>query len=598
MAVSRRGSGFNHIVAAIIGAIALIVSAYFGREIIIIKDKPPQPEYQSVETEHNELKAENTAVPVDTLLLTIASSSTKQKWMEQVVANFHAEEKKTSRGTKIAVEVLPVLSGGSMNAILNGTLKPVVWSPGAESWVQQLNEQWRHLHNKSLMTASCQPSIYTPLGFAMWRPMAEALGWPDKPIGWKTIVELARAPQGWEKYGHPEWGKFRFGHAHPKYSNAGLLTMASFVYGLTGKTDDLTAAEVYTSDVETALTVLAQNTSKYGMITTALLGMMAQQGPRYLHAVATFESDTIRLNLERSAELRFPVVFIFPSEGTFWGNHPYCVLDKAEWVSADQAEAAAIFRAYLLSQEQQGLAVESLLRPLDSSIPLHAPLDLANGTDPRVKPETVPPLAFPDADVSSAVIDLFLITKRKATVFVVLDTSGSMRGGKIRTATEATVTFLKRLHPDDVVGVVSFSTSVIQLSKPGRVGDVVESLSNRVSTLVADGNTALHDAVCQTTELIKTLQTADIAAGENRLYGIVFLSDGDDTVGRPTENQMFISCLPTHAEADGVKIFPIAFGADANKPLLKRIADVTGGSLFTADPGSIDKIYLRISAEQ
>jgi Ca-activated chloride channel family protein len=539
-----------------------------------------------------------TELPRDSVLLTIASSSTKQVWMESVVANFHAEEKTTSSGKKIVVEVSPVLSGSSMNAILGGTSQPVVWSPGAPSWVEQLNEQWRIRTNGTLMSADCKPVVYTPLGFAMWRPMAEALGWPDKPIGWQTIVDLAADPDGWGSYGHPEWGKFRFGHAHPQYANAGLLTMTSFVYGMTGKTDTLTAQDVYAPNVETALRTLAQNTSKYGMVTTDLLNLMAKQGPSYIHAVATFESDTIQTNQERSSELRFPLVFIFPAEGTFWGDHPYCILDKAEWVSPEQAEAGTIFLDYLLSQEQQALAIDTRLRPLDTTIPLHAPLSLENGTDPRITPDTVPSLAFPDADVSAAIIDMFLLTKRKATVVVVLDISGSMQGDKIRTATEATISFLKRLHPDDRVAVLVFNHDVITLAPPTRVGDVVEQLSGQVSTLIADGNTALYDTVCQAATLIQAQQAADLEANEQRLYGVVLLSDGDDTVGHPSENQMFATCLPAHAEADSFKFFPIAFGDKANAVLLKRIADVTGGSMFTADPASIEKIYQSISAEQ
>lgn len=539
-----------------------------------------------------------TELPRDAVLLTIDSSSTKQAWMESVVANFHAAGKTTRSGKRIVVEVKPVLSGGSMNAILDGTSKPVVWSPGAPSWVEQLNEQWRTRYGGALMSADCKPVVYTPLGFAMWRPMAEALGWPDTPIGWQTIVDLASDPNGWGSYGHPEWGKFRFGHAHPQYANAGLLTMTSFVYGMTGKTDTLTARDVYAPAVETALRALAQNTSKYGMITTDLLNLMAKQGPGYIHAVATFESDTIQTNQERSSELRFPLVFIFPSEGTFWGDHPYCILDKAEWVSAEQAEAGAIFLDYLLSKEQQTLAIDTRLRPLDTSIPLHAPLSLENGTDPRITPDTVPSLAFPDADVSAAIIDMFLLTKRKATVIVVLDISGSMQGEKIRTATDATVSFLKRLHPDDRVAVLAFNQKVIPLTAPARVGDVVEQVSGQVSTLIAEGNTALYDAVCQAATLVEEQRAADLEANEQRLYGVVLLSDGDDTVGHPSENQMFATCLPAHAEADSFKFFPIAFGDKANTVLLKRIADVTGGSMFTADPTSIERIYQNISAEQ
>ena len=233
-----------------------------------------------------------------------------------------------------------------------------------------------------------------------------------------------------------------------------------------------------------------------------------------------------------------------------------------------------------------------------SKIPLKPPLDLANGTDPSAKPETVPSLAFPSADVSSSIIDLFLITKRKATVILVLDISSSMGGEKIRTATAATATFLKRLYPDDVAGVLTFSDSVITLSPPNRIREIGEEATVRVSTLIADGSTALYDAVCQATTLMKGLQQTDLQAGENRLYGIILLSDGEDTVGHPSKNQMFTICLPNQAEADGIKIFPIAFGGDADEATLKRMADVTGGSMFTANPDSIDRVYLRISAEQ
>ena len=61
---------------------------------------------------------------------------------------------------------------------------------------------------------------------------------------------------------------------------------------------------------------------------------------------------------------------------------------------------------------------------------------------------------------------------------------------------------------------------------------------------------------------------------------------------------MFSGCLPKSAETDGVKIFPIAFGSDADTQLLERIANVTGGRMVAADPESIERAYLRISAEQ
>lgn len=540
----------------------------------------------------------STPIPEGSVLISLASSNTKRNWLDQVTADFNSSGTKTADGQTIIVEVSHVTSGGSMNAILEGTSQPTAWSPGDQSWVDQANDAWQQQNNKPIASAACPPTIYAPLGFAMWRPMAETLGWPDTSIGWDTIVDLAADPKGWASYGRPEWGQFRFGHTHPAYANSGLLSMTSFVYGIAGSQRALTAADIYAPKVEEAMRALEQNTSKYGRQAPALLDLMASEGPSYLHAAAVPEADTVRMNVERGDELTFPLAFIFPAGGTIWADHPYCILDNADWVTDEEAEGAQIFLDYLLEDEQQAAAIDNYLRPLNSNIALHPPLDLDNGTDPRANPQTIPALPSPNTEISNAVIDLFAITKRKATILVVLDVSGSMEGDKIKTAREATVEFLQRLDPDDEVGLMIFSDLVSELQEPERVGNIVEGLSQRVSGLLANGNTALYDSVCRATQSIVKLREDDIELGDTRLYGIVLLSDGEDTVGRPTENQMFATCLPANAEADGVKIYPIAFGEGADTDLLTRIAGVTGGRMFTADPASISNVYLSISAEQ
>ncbi|GIK56388.1 MAG: solute-binding protein [Chloroflexi bacterium] len=545
-----------------------------------------------------ETRAPQVDVPAGGILVTVESSNTKEAWMKQMEADFNAAGMKTSNGRPIAVQVTHGTSGGAMDAILDGTLQPVAWSPGDQSWVDQANDTWRQRTNKPLASQPCPATVYAPLGFAMWKPMAETLGWPNEPIGWDTIVALAEDPNGWASYSRPEWGQFRFGHTHPAYANSGLLAMTSFVYGVTGKTDTLTAADVYAPEVEEAMRALEQVTSKYGRQAPAILDAMARQGPSYLHAAAVPEAEVVRFNIERGDELAFPLIFIFPAGGAIWADQPYCVLDNADWVDAEEAEAATIFRDFILARAQQEKAIDNFLRPLDPSIPLRAPLTMANGTDPNVTPRTVALLPSPNAAVSNAVIDLFNITKRKATILLVLDVSGSMQGDRINTARAATVEFLNRLDANDEVGLIVFSNDVTMLAEPARVGDVVEGLSQRVNGLIADGNTALYGAVCEAVAQMETLRAEDLAAGESRLYGIILLSDGEDTVGRPTENQMFATCLPANAEADGVRIYPIAFGNAADVPVLERVANVTGGRMFTAAPTSISNVYLSISAEQ
>lgn len=533
--------------------------------------------------------------PAGTVVVTVSSSNTKQTWLDNVTAKFNASSPKTASGKTIQVQVKHVTSGASLEDIQNGVAQPVVWSPGDQSWIEQLNQTWQQRNNKPIVSTACKPTIYAPVGFVMWRPMAELLGWPDKPIGWDTIVALANDPNGWGTYGRPEWGQFRFGHTHPEYANSGLLAMTSFVYGVSSKGLNLTAQDVYGSEVEEAMTALGQVTSKYGRSAPLILDLMARQGTSYLHAAAVPEADAVKFNVERGQELSQPLAFIFPEGGTIWADHPYCIFDNAEWVDADEIEAAKVFESFLLAKEQQDMAIDAYLRPLDKGIPLRTPMTLENGTDPRVTIDTYPALPSPSADIGKAVIDLFKITKRKATVLLVLDISGSMEGDKIKAARDSTAVFLERLDANDEVGVMVFSDFVTTFTEPTRAGDVVEGLADRVRGLVADGSTNLYGAVC---DAVAQMQTLKDSSNENRLYGIVLLSDGEDTVEAVTENQMFATCLPANAEADGIKIFPIAFGEDADTDVLSRIASVTAGQMFKADPASISNVYLSISAEQ
>lgn len=530
------------------------------------------------------------------VVVTIDSSDTKDDWLEEVMAKFNAEEHQTTTEKKIVVEANHVRSGPSKDAILEGESKPTVWSPGDSSWVEQINAIWQQEYGLSINSQPCQATVNAPVGFAMWRPMAEALGWPDQPIGWDTIIELAADPEGWAIYDHPEWGRFSFGHTHPAYSNTGLLSLTSFVYGALETQETLAVSHVY--EAEEAMRTLENVTSKYGRSSRAVLELMASEGPGYLHAAAVPEANVARYNAERGSELRFPLAFIIPAGGTIWANHPYCILDNADWVNSEEAEAATIFRDYLLAREQQELALKHYIRPANTTITLHAPLSLEYGVDPDVSPKSTPVLPSPSSEISTAVQKLFELTKRKATVVLVLDISGSMRGQKFQAAKKATIEFLDRLHPEDEVALVIFDQDVHLLLEPGQVSDVYKELSQAVGDLSLGSGTALYDATCRATQLASKSKKANEADAESRLYGIVLLSDGKDVSSQLTQEQMFADCLPSSPEVDGFKLFPVAFGKDANKDVLDQVARVTGGRLYEADLDSVGDVYLSISAEQ
>jgi Ca-activated chloride channel family protein len=534
-------------------------------------------------------------LPADAIVVEIHSSNTKEDWMNQVIDSFNAAGHEVN-GKPIVVTVFHVGSGSSMDDILAGKIQPVVWSPGSDLWVTAVNQRWRDRTGRPLTEESCPATLRLPLTIAMWQPMAEALGWPEAAIGWDDLADLSTDPEGWSAYGHPEWGEFKFGHPHPEHSNSGMLSLVAEVYSAVGQTDGLTVDSVKSDAVLNSVGAVEQHVFHYGKTDTDILMRMTQRGPEYLHAVTSYEANVIKWNRDHGDELRFPLVAIYPDDGTFWVENPYCILD-ADWVSDEQGEAAATFRDYLLSPEQQARAIDWGLRPAEDSVSLDTPIDLAHGAVPSITMDRVPHLAYPSDEVVGHIVDVWHEVKKKSTVVLLLDTSGSMSGDKIKGAVRGAVTFLDQMDPADKVYVIAFASDVIELPGSGLVGQVGERMKTSLNGLYAEGYTVLHEAMLDAVDRIEAVRAEDEATGERRLYGIVLLSDGkNETVGGPTQNDM-LSRLPSGTEAAGVKIYTIAYGDDADVDLLRTLANRTNGKQFDGNVENIEEVYFLISSE-
>lgn len=76
------------------------------------------------------------------------------------------------------------------------------------------------------------PSIATsPSVIAMPQPMADLLGWPDAPMSWESIADLAADDDAWAERDRRQWGSFRISlvedvAAEPTIGAVGALTDA------------------------------------------------------------------------------------------------------------------------------------------------------------------------------------------------------------------------------------------------------------------------------------------------------------------------------------------------------------------------------------
>ena len=535
-----------------------------------------------------------TPVPQDAVVVEFHSSNTKEKWIDEIVADFNAEGHQTASGKPIVVAEHHVTSGGSYQAIMNGDIQPAIWSPGSGIWVEKANQTWRDRTGRPLIPNAddCPATLHIPLVIGMWRPMAEALGWPDTPIGWGDLADLATNPDGWAAHGHPEWGKFKFGHAHPDFSNSAMLSMIAEVYAAAGKTAGLTVDDVKSEPVRERVAAVEQAIVHYGKWDKWILNKMVERGPEYLHATPTYENNVVLYNMERADEMRFPLVSIYPREGTFWVTNPACIPD-ADWVSEERKEAAETFIAYMTAPEQQARMMKWALRPADTSVALGDPIDMAHGAVPSVTEEQIPPLEETSEQVTSFVSELWHQVKKKSVAVVLLDRSGSMKGGKIKAAIEGVNLFIGQMEPDDEIIVIAFNHEINELDPSGKVGEVSETLRGRVNGLYAEGGTSLHWAVILGLQRVEALRQE---FGDDRLYGIVLLSDGkNEAEGGPTRAEM-LSQLPEGTEASGTKIFTIAYGDDADLDLLRTLSNRTNALSLSGTEKDILEIYLAISS--
>jgi len=268
------------------------------------------------------------APPANRLELIFSYGSEKEKWINEVTAEFNRDGHSTSSGRHIWVQAIPMGSGEAIDEVMEGRRQPHIISPASAAFIKLGNAQSQSKYGRDLI-ASTDNLVLSPVVIAMWKPMAEALGWSKKPIGWADILALARSQKGWEAYGYPQWGSFKFGHTHPQFSNSGLISLFAEVYAASGKTAALTLADVNKPSTALFVAGIEKSVVHYGSSTGFFGRQMFSTGPQYLSAAVLYENMVIESYSENN--LPFPVVAVYPREGTFWSDHPIGIVER-EWV--------------------------------------------------------------------------------------------------------------------------------------------------------------------------------------------------------------------------------------------------------------------------
>lgn len=566
--------------------------------------------------------------PGDCVVVDLAVSSEKATLMTELAREFNGSDAAELEGGGCAF-ARPQTKASGLAADLLSTEwdedaegpRPVVWSPAASSWGAIVNQR-RSAEGLPEIVGEAEPFMQTPLVIAMPAPMADALGYPEEPVGWADIIRLSQDPQGWAALGHPEWGPFRLGKTNPNFSTSGLSALIAQAYASAGKTEGLSGEDLAAPAVEESARAVESAVVHYGDTTLTFLNNWYRTDERgtsltYVSAAAVEEKSVIDYNRgnpdgnldagERPQPPRIPLVAVYPEEGTIYSDNPLIVLD-AEWVSEDERLAAGVFEDFVKSPENQEKVLEFGFRPGNPDVALADPISAELGVDPG-QPATL--LETPAPEVMVELLDRWADQRKSARVTIVLDVSGSMGDpatsdgpeSKLDLAKQAAITALDQFKDEDEVGLRIFSTglgdgtaSFVDLAPPEPIAQNRERLRREID--------AQHPR--EGTPLYETVQTTFDEAVEDydplRINAVVVLSDGvnEDLDSSDDEEQLdaLIASLreSTSSElAKPIRIFPIVYGESADEDVLRRIAEASNSTVYDAsDPATIDRVFAAV----
>jgi Ca-activated chloride channel family protein len=521
-------------------------------------------------------KAEPRA-PKGAVRLSFVYSPEKEKLLKPLIRDFNEED------GEAFVEGEVVSSGEAEAKIADGRLEPAMWSPASSLWGRLLNFD----ADRPLAPDENPSIVRTPLVIAMWEPFARALGWPSKRIGFEQIIELARSNQGFARYGHPEFGRFKLVHTNPDFSTSGLSAVVAEYYAATGKKEGLTEADVSRSRARQVVKDIERSIVHYGDTTLFIADQMRENGPGYASAVAMEEVTLLDFNRNRGSQPR--LVALYPPEGTFYSDNPLIVLD-APWVTRAQRAAAGRFRDFLAQRIDPETAARSGFRPADLDAEPVAPVSKQNGVDPA-QPERV--LGLPEPRVLERIRQAWREDRKPANVLLVVDTSGSMNDeNRLVRAKEGLETFFRQVGGQDNVGLTIFSDRIQPLIPVGPFARNEARLRQTVRNLIADGGTAVWDATVEGFEQVRA------GASPERISAVVVLTDGEDTDSSRTVDDVVSAVRGQGDSDDQVRVFTIAYSAGAAGAAegLEAIAKASGGQPYEGDTEDIETVYRSISS--
>ena len=469
-------------------------------------------------------------------------ASQENKDLEEVIQNY-------ARTKKYDVNIEYAGTLDIMDKLNSGEKYDAVWIS---------NSIWLYMLDSNVKVSNSKYTSINPIVFGIKKSKAKELGFTDKTIKTKDIVNVISS------------GKLKFSMSNPTSTNSGASAYLGFLYTLAGNPEVLKKEnlqnEKLTKNLTTLFTGLERSSGSEDFLEELFLNGNYE-------AVVTYESSIININKKLQQQGKETLYAVYPVDGVSISDSPFAYIDNKN------ERAKEIFldlQSYILSNEGQKLLQEKGRRTWYGGVNSNVDKSIFNPDWGIDTTKYISPVKYPSTEVIKIALNLYQTELRKPVhVVFCLDYSGSMNGSGYRElmnamnyilSDEAASDFLQ-FSEKDKIDIIPFNGTVMK-SYSTNNGEKTEQLLENIKRISPSGTTALYPAVI---EALMKLSEEDL---EKYNVSIIAMTDGQANVGTFSElNSMY------SRNGKSIPIYSIMFGS-AVKRQLQDMATLSNGKVF------------------
>lgn len=436
-----------------------------------------------------------------------------------------------------------------------------------------LENQWEHRHPDmgSAIAQSCTFAM-TPIVFLLRPRMASWLGYPERPVGWRTLQRVAESRD------------FRVMRAHGQTGHGKLITVAQFIAGMEREREYL---EAYDERVISFVRELEAATREYGLSDRDVIARALSEGEWLADLIVAQERNIISMLPDLPT---FEAVLVYPEEGTIWADHPLVLMESWAEPEPNYRIAFERLRQHLLSADTDRTIMTAGFHSAKSE-------DLGSVQEVKrfrqTQPPSIqrlnlvtygaPPMVLPGIKVAGVIGEQWENVEKPADVCLVIDVSGSMaERDKLPKVQSGVHEFLDRFKsPESMVSVIAFDHRVRREIPLDLLRMRRRDVENAVSRLSPDGWTALFDAV------LVAVDELDLRGDPSHIQAIIALTDGQENRSR-TDLSAVLRKLQARSD---LVFYGIVYGRDADRRALEQMALATKGLVVDSSPSGIQQLF-------